>query len=74
MTRGTIRKAIKTRSGISDVRIERRAIERPAPVIALVPEPVACGEWQTLGSLADDIAKRLRDRIAFPADFWKGVE
>lgn len=71
--RGITRKSIRTRSGVSEIRVERGRLNRrdAGDNILLIqcfgiPEP--------LPSLADDIARRLRDRIAFPAEFWKGVE
>ena len=75
--RGTSRAYIKTRSGVSEVRIERRAIPAPAPLPAPEPEPVAVlalpDTWQPLGALAENIADALRGRSNFPAHFYKGA-
>ena len=62
------RQVIKTRSGFSEIRVERRPLPRHEPALAIfsIPIPAAL-------SLADDIAKRLRDRTAFPRDFYQGA-
>jgi len=69
--RGIIRKSIRTRSGVSEIRVERRAIGK-----ASAPEPQSVQKMHILPaviSLADDISCQLRNRIAFPTEFWKGA-
>ena len=76
MRRGTKRAYIKTRSGVSEIRIERRAIPAPAQLPAPVVEaPVAKlpDTWEPLGVLAENIADALRGRSNFPAHFYKGA-
>lgn len=69
MTRGTSRMVVKTRSGFSEIRVERRAMPRAevrAPALPVIVMPVD-------PSLADRIAAQLRGRIAFPAEFYRGA-
>ena len=72
MIRGTSRRLIQTRAGLCEVRVERRAIERAEPCGASVPVPAGAVVVKARG-LADDVAMRLRNRLAFPAEFWKGA-
>jgi hypothetical protein len=71
--RGVTRRSIITRKGVSEIRVERRPIERapePEPIVA----PLAPADtFVPLGALAADIASRLRDKIRFPHEFWKEI-
>lgn len=68
--RGTSRRLIQTRAGLCEVRVERRAIERAEACVVAVPIPAGAVVVRARG-LADDVAMRLRNRLAFPAEFWK---
>jgi len=70
--RGTSRRLIQTRAGLTEVRVERRAIGRQEDCGAVVSVPASTVIAKARG-LADDVSKRLRDRIAFPSEFWKGA-
>lgn len=70
--RGITRQAIKTRSGVRDMRVERRAIPKEEAEPVIEPEIVA-DTWRPLGSIAEDVARQLRGRIAFPLEFYKGA-
>lgn len=70
--RNISREFIRTRSGVCQIRVERRAIERQEACGDVVAVP-AGRVVAKARSLADDVEKRLRNRIAFPSEFWKGA-